>query len=182
MSRLQIYNEQGQRLADYRNWDEVATRLHAQGVQFERWPTQLLPVTATVEEVLAAYADSITTLSHHYAFQSTDLVALTPDHPQKAELRQKFLAEHIHRDFEIRFFVEGRGLFYLHLGAEVYLVECEQGDLISVPANTRHWFDMGSEPFFKSIRFFTLADGWVAEFTGDPISERFPTFDQVVAQ
>ena len=63
-------------------------------------------------------------------------------------------------DFELRFFVDGRGLFYLHLGDKVYCVLCEQGDLISVPANTTHWFDMGANPRFKCIRFFTTPDGW----------------------
>ena len=54
------------------------------------------------------------------------------------------------------------------------LVLCERGDLISVPANTRHWFDMGSAPDFCALRFFCNNEGWVARFTGDSIAERFP--------
>ena len=37
---------------------------------------------------------------------------------------------------EIRFFVQGAGTFYLHLGDEVVAVLCEAGDLLSVPALT----------------------------------------------
>jgi 1,2-dihydroxy-3-keto-5-methylthiopentene dioxygenase len=108
-------------------------------------------------------------------------VSLQPDHPEKQVFRQKFLAEHIHRDFEVRFFIDGRGLFYLHTNGNVYCVLCEKGDLISVPANTRHWFDMGENPSFKCIRLFTVAEGWVAEFTGSEIAKSFPSFDQYIA-
>ena len=107
-------------------------------------------------------------------FQSVDVVSLNPDHPDKAVLRAKFLNEHTHSEFEVRFFVEGQGLFYLHLGDQVYTVLCEQGDLISVPAGATHWFDMGANPHFKAIRLFTNPEGWVANFTGSDIANRFP--------
>ncbi len=56
---------------------------------------------------------------------------------------------------------------------------CEAGDLISVPANTTHWFDMGTAPHYVSVRFFHDDDGWVGHFTGSPIAESFATFDQL---
>jgi 1,2-dihydroxy-3-keto-5-methylthiopentene dioxygenase len=40
---------------------------------------------------------------------------------------------------------------------------------------------MGENPDFKCIRLFTTEDGWVADFTGNPISDRFPTLDQYLA-
>ena len=95
--------------------------------------------------------------------------------------RSKFLAEHRHAEDEVRFFVAGRGCFYLHLEPEVLAVVCEGGDLLSVPAGTRHWFDMGARPDFVAIRFFEQEDGWIGDFTGDRIGERFPTLDQLVA-
>ena len=109
-------------------------------------------------------------------------MALRPDNPKKAEFRQKFLAEHIHKDFEIRFFVDGRGLFYLHIQDQVFLILCEKGDLISVPANTTHWFDMGENPNFKCIRFFTTENGWEADFTGSEIAKQFPDFDTYLSR
>ena len=74
----------------------------------------------------------------------------------------------------MRFFVEGRGLFSLHIEDEVLTVLCERGDLIHVPAGTKHWFDMGSQPQFCALRFFNNPAGWVAGFNNDPIAERFP--------
>jgi len=54
---------------------------------------------------------------------------------------------------------------------------CEKDDLISVPANTKHWFDMGPNPVFTAIRLFNNPEGWVARFTGDAIAEEFPLLD-----
>ena len=74
-------------------------------------------------------------------------------------------------------FVAGSGLFTLHVGDKVYEVLCEAGDLIAVPDGTTHWFDMGPEPSFVAIRFFTEPDGWVGHFTGTDIAQRFPRYE-----
>ena len=161
----------------------IADCLAKKGVQFEAWQaSQALAVDADQETVMVAYQDSIDLLSKKYNFSSVDVVSLHPDHPDKATCRQKFLAEHTHNDFEIRFFVDGSGLFYLHLDDEVYMVMCEKGDLISVPAKTTHWFDMGENPSFKCIRFFTTENGWEGNFTGSDIASTFPSFDDMTAQ
>ncbi|MDZ4263978.1 MAG: cupin, partial [Pseudomonadota bacterium] len=126
---------------------------------------------------IESYRTSVDALMSEYGFQSVDVIALRPDHPERQALRQKFLDEHIHSDFEVRFFVEGKGLFYIHAEDKVYGVMCEQGDLISVPAATKHWFDMGAEPDFKCIRLFTSPEGWVANYSGDAIAKSYPTFE-----
>jgi 1,2-dihydroxy-3-keto-5-methylthiopentene dioxygenase len=92
-------------------------------------------------------------------------------------MRGKFLNEHFHKEDEVRFFVAGSGLFTLHVGKRVYEIRCEQGDLISVPYGTAHWFDMGPNPSFVAIRFFKKSDGWVGHFTGTDIAERFPRYE-----
>jgi 1,2-dihydroxy-3-keto-5-methylthiopentene dioxygenase len=183
MTRLTVYSEDGTPAgATLTDFDPIADTLREQGVRFERWEAkQPLSDEADSEEVLNAYRDAIGKLNDRHAFQSVDVVAIRPDNPQKSEFRHKFLAEHTHDDFEIRFFVDGRGLFYLHIDGKVYLVLCEKGDLISVPANTTHWFDMGTEPDFKCIRFFTTQEGWIGQFTGSEIASRFPDFDSYVA-
>ena len=180
MTTLTIYPDNnandGEVLKDFA---DIAKALNGIGVEIERWEaTQPLTKEATQDEVLAAYKSSIDKLNKKYGFKSVDVVGLNPDHPDKAAMRQKFLAEHTHADFEVRFFVEGSGLFYLHVDGKVYTLLCEKGDLISVPANTTHWFDMGTKPYFKAIRFFTTPDGWVGNFTGSEIAKEFPDFDQ----
>jgi len=183
MSALTIYSaDQTQPAVTALDFADIAAQLAPLGVKFERWDAEFQFVAdAEPQTVLDAYRGSIDKLKQQYGFQSVDVISLKADHPNKDQLRQKFLSEHTHSDFEVRFFVEGRGLFYLHVQDKVYAVLCEQGDLISVPADTTHWFDMGEAPDFKCIRLFTTEDGWVAEFTGNPISERFPTLDQYLA-
>ena len=183
MSALTVYPDNqpdlGETSADF---SSIQNQLNAIGVQFERWAANCeLAADADQDTVLAAYSDSINRLKQQYGFQSVDVISLNADHPDKVAIRQKFLAEHIHADFEVRFFVEGRGLFYLHVADKVYAVLCEQGDLISVPADTTHWFDMGENPRLKCIRLFITPDGWVADFTGSDIAKSFPTLDQYVA-
>jgi 1,2-dihydroxy-3-keto-5-methylthiopentene dioxygenase len=183
MTWLRIYDESARELGQRTRHAEIAAELQAVGVQFERWEaSRPLRPEATQDEVLAAYASQVERLNAGYGFKTVDVVGLRPTHPEREAFRAKFLNEHTHDDFEVRFFVEGRGLFYLHIGDKVYAVLCAQGDLISVPAGTRHWFDMGTAPDFRCIRFFTTPDGWVGDFTGSDIAGRFPTFDNLVRQ
>ena len=164
------------------HYQDIVTTLKSIGVQLERWQAPgPLAEDATQETVLGTYQNYIDKINAQYGFQSVDVLSLRPDHPQKEEFRNKFLAEHTHSDFEIRFFVEGKGLFYLHIDGKVYMILCEAGELISVPANTAHWFDMGEKPNFKCIRFFTTEDGWVAKFTESDIARGFPSFDEYIA-
>jgi len=184
MSALTLYSEHELHadVATIRDPAVIVEQLNLIGVQFERWQTDYaFAADADPQTVLDAYQVSIERLKQQFGFQSVDVISLKADHPNKDQLRQKFLAEHTHSDFEVRFFVEGRGLFYLHVADKVYAVLCEQGDLISVPAGVTHWFDMGEFPDFKCIRLFTTEEGWVAEFTGNPISERFPKLEQYLA-
>jgi 1,2-dihydroxy-3-keto-5-methylthiopentene dioxygenase len=182
MTTLTVYTSDGREGDTTTDPAAIATTLGKIGVQYERWQADRpLSADAGQIEVMEAYRDEIEQLNADHGFQSVDVVSLGPDHPDKTALRRKFLAEHRHEDFEIRFFVDGRGLFYLHVGDRVYLVLCEQGDLISVPANTTHWFDMGENPCFKCIRFFTSPEGWLGNFTGSDIASRFPDFDAYVA-
>lgn len=184
MTTLSVYPELGGAPPEtLRHFGAIAARLAEVDVLLERWKLSApLPPGAPGEQVLAAYTADIEALEERYGFTSVDVVSMQPDHPNKDDLRQKFLSEHTHDDFEVRFFVEGRGVFYLHIGAAVYVVLCTEGDLISVPAKTTHWFDMGTAPSFRCIRFFTNEDGWVGRFTGSDIATRFPDFDTYVRE
>jgi len=183
MTTLATYPDSGGEAIEVtRDFQTISNVMRNIGVLLERWPTRDIAEDADSGLVQAAYADEIAKLNRQYGFQSVDVVALKPDNPQAAEYRARFLAEHTHSDFEVRFFVDGDGLFYLHVGDNVYAIMCEKGDLISVPANTTHWFDMGAKPDFKCIRFFVVPDGWVAEFTGNDIASRHVSYEDYLAE
>ncbi|MGV9253892.1 1,2-dihydroxy-3-keto-5-methylthiopentene dioxygenase [Streptomyces sp. NPDC003697] len=165
---------------------EITAALAPLRVRYEQWPVRHdVPTDADSDTVLAAYRSEIDKLSQEEGFATVDVVSLhpsaDPDWPAQARAaREKFLSEHTHDDDdEVRFFVAGAGVFYLHTAAEVHAVYCEKGDLLGVPKGTTHWFDMGSRPSFTAIRFFHEEDGWIGNFTGSDISSRFPDFDAV---
>ncbi len=180
MSRLRVYAEQDGSTAILESSDHAAiTReLDRHGIRFERWqPRARVSPGASPESVMAAFQPDIDRLMRAHGYRAVDVVSMAPEHPEKLSLRQKFLEEHTHSEDEVRFFVAGSGLFSLHIDAQVFEILCQQGDLINVPQHTRHWFDMGPNPYFVAIRLFTNPDGWVAQFSGDPIARRFPRLD-----
>lgn len=183
MSELQVFDEAGQALsAPTSDVNIITSQMDELNIMFERWETVTdLPEDADQETILEAYKESISELNQTYGFELVDVAILSPDTPNKNDIRQQFNFEHTHSDFEMRFFVEGSGLFYFHIDDKVYVLLCEKGDLISVPSMVNHWFDMGVNPDFKLIRFFPTVDGWIADKTGSDIATRLPDMDAFAA-
>lgn len=184
MSRLTVFSDHRPDIPelDTEDGELIAGQLKDIGVTFERWkPQGVLPKSADDKAVMNAYANDIERIKKIGAYNTVDVVRLAPDNPKKVEARNKFLSEHTHDEDEVRFFVEGQGIFYLRTGGKIYMTLCCRGDLISVPAGVKHWFDMGPNPDFTCIRFFQTPEGWVADFTGDDIAEKFPRYEKHVA-
>ena len=180
MSRLTVYpdHSDSERLLDTDEIDEIVDALDAIGIRFERWTADReIAADADNDSIIDAYRSEIDQLVDERGYQTFDVVSMHPNHPDKKAFREKFLAEHTHSEDEVRFFVRGQGLFIIHGDNKVYSMLCEKDDLISVPANTKHWFDMGPNPSFTAIRLFNNPEGWVANFTGDDIAERFPLLE-----
>jgi 1,2-dihydroxy-3-keto-5-methylthiopentene dioxygenase len=163
MTRLTIFDEAGAEVGATGDADAITAALGGIGVRFERWP--------------ASEQDARSEALRAEGYTTVDTVSVTPDHPDRDAMRAKFLSEHRHAEDEVRYFVAGSGLFTLRERGRIYAVRCEGGDLISVPAGMRHWFDMGPRPHFTAMRFFRTPEGWVGDFTGDPIADRFPRLE-----
>ncbi|ATD08187.1 1,2-dihydroxy-3-keto-5-methylthiopentene dioxygenase [Pseudoalteromonas piscicida] len=180
MSQLTIYQVQNpsQALQQEQDANIIASLLAELGVRFEQWQANT-DITAEMsqDDIINAYQSDIERLKAQGGYQTVDVISLAKGNPSASELRQKFLFEHTHSEDEVRFFVKGQGLFCLHLNDKVYQVLCQQGDLISVPENTPHWFDMGSDPEFTAIRLFNNQEGWVAKSTDSEIAKQFPLLD-----
>lgn len=158
--------------------EDIAATMAEQGIHFDRWQAAApIRAGASHEEVIDAYREQIDQLMTERGYTTVDVISLDRDHPQKAELRARFLDEHRYSEDDVRLFVAGRGLFTLHIGDYLYAVLCEKNDLISIPAGTPHWFDMGEHPHFVTVRLFSSPEGPVANFTGDDIASRFPRLE-----
>lgn len=162
----------------FETFGEVRDYLKERGIVHDQW--SVIPSTtdaADQQTILDAYADVLEPFMAAGGYATADVISVGPATDGLAGLRAKFLAEHTHAEDEVRFFVDGRGLFWFNPGNEnpVFALLCQAGDLISVPAGTRHWFDLGEDPSVKAIRIFTDSAGWVAQYTGSGVEQRYNT-------
>ena len=180
MSRLTIYadDDPASPLSDTRDGAEIAKRLGEIGVRFERWRAEKqFGVETDDAEIFEAYKDDIARIVEEGGYQTVDVLRVTAATPNISAIRAKFLDEHTHSEDEVRFFIEGAGVFYLRTGGKVYMTLCERGDLIGVPAGVTHWFDAGPAPHIAALRFFDKMEGWVPNYTGTDIAARFPKYE-----
>jgi len=153
--------------------------LNERNVFFDQWEAGVVfSDTATPDEILAAYAKDLNPFMQSGGYKTADVITINHLTENYEAIRAKFLSEHTHSEDEIRFFVDGQGLFWFHLdNGEVFNVLCEKGDLISVPEGTKHWFDAGeTNPFVKAIRIFIDMSGWVPHYTDSRIEQRYSDF------
>ncbi|MDP4683989.1 MAG: cupin domain-containing protein [Crocinitomicaceae bacterium] len=164
---------------EIRDPKEIRAFFNARGVFFDQWTCDVVfDDKATQEEILAAYSKDLTPFMEQGGYLTADVISINKLTENYDAIRAKFLAEHIHTEDEIRFFVDGQGIFWFNLENEpVFNLLCEKGDLISVPAGTKHWFDAGeSNPFVKAIRIFIDMSGWVPHYTASNIETKFADF------
>jgi 1,2-dihydroxy-3-keto-5-methylthiopentene dioxygenase len=158
--------------------EEAGRFLAARGILLEQWQAAaVLRPHASPDEVLGAYRHRLEPFMQSKGYRTADVVVLYPDMPRKDEIRAKFLAEHTHSEDEVRFFVDGGGLFWFHQPHqdrdEIFSVLCQRGDLIGVPAGVKHWFDCGERPSTQAIRIFQDQAGWVPHYTGSGIEKHY---------
>jgi 1,2-dihydroxy-3-keto-5-methylthiopentene dioxygenase len=155
---------------------EIKTFFNKRGIFFDQWQCDVVfEDTATPEDILAAYAKDLKPFMEKGGYKTADVITINSLTENYDAIRSKFLAEHTHSEDEIRFFVDGKGLFWFNLETEpVFNLLCERGDLISVPEGTKHWFDAGpTNPFVKAIRIFIDMTGWIPHYTENNIQTKF---------
>jgi 1,2-dihydroxy-3-keto-5-methylthiopentene dioxygenase len=161
------------------NPKEILAFFNARGLFFDQWSCDVVfEDSATQDEILDAYSKDLKSFMENGNYETADVISINSLTENYDAIRSKFLAEHTHTEDEIRFFVDGQGIFWFNLETEpVFNLLCEKGDLISVPAGTKHWFDAGeSNPFVKSIRIFIDMSGWVPHYTESGIENEFKDF------
>ncbi len=119
-------------------YEAVSSFLATYGITYERWEAKRsVPADATADMVLQTYGDKIDELKARGGYTTADVVDVTPTTPNLDAMLAKFSIEHWHDEDEVRFIVEGRGLFHVHPpDGPVFAIEVQAGDLISVPRGT----------------------------------------------
>ena len=166
MAYLQIHG--GARLEDP---ETIAQFVAAHGLRYESWDIDKLHTSPCLQDeteqarVLRVFDQEIEALKARDGYQSADVIALRPDTPGLEGLLGKFDKEHLHTEDEVRFVVDGRGIFTIHgEDGTVFDVEVYPGDLLVVPTHTWHWFTLFEDRQIKCIRIFESKEGWTPQY------------------
>ena len=154
---------------------EVRDYLAGIGITYERWePSSELPAGASAAEVLAAYAPEIDRLKREGGYVTADVIDVSPATPGLDAMLNRFNSEHWHDEDEVRFIIEGRGLFHIHpREGSVVSITVEAGDLLRVPRGTWHWVDLCQEKRIRAIRLFQDTSGWTPHYTLSGADRRY---------
>jgi 1,2-dihydroxy-3-keto-5-methylthiopentene dioxygenase len=158
-----------------RDADAVSAFLRRHGIDYERWtPSHPVEPTATADDLLQAYAGEVNALKARGGYVTADVIDVKPETPNLDAMLAKFSREHWHDEDEVRFIVEGRGLFHVHPPeGPVFAIEVEAGDLIRVPRGTHHWFDLCADRRIRAIRLFQDPSGWTPHYTESGVDKGF---------
>jgi 1,2-dihydroxy-3-keto-5-methylthiopentene dioxygenase len=145
------------------------------GIAYEVWPLEdRVDPAAPAERILAAYAPEIDELKRRGGFVTADVIDIYPDTPNLDAMLAKFAKEHTHTEDEVRFILQGRGVFHVNpVDRPVYAIEVGAGDMISVPLGTRHWFDLCTDRRIRAIRLFQDQSGWTPHYLADGVHEGY---------
>jgi 1,2-dihydroxy-3-keto-5-methylthiopentene dioxygenase len=155
------------------NRSDVEAAMKQIGVIYEVWGTERLPKSLSSrnlsdtekQDLLKAFDPEIQRLYKERGYKTADVVTLYPDTPNLDVMLAKFDKKHIHTDDEVRFIVQGRGVFTLFPEqGEAIDAELAPGDFITVPGNYKHLFTLCDDRQITAIRIFTDTAGWVAHY------------------
>jgi 1,2-dihydroxy-3-keto-5-methylthiopentene dioxygenase len=98
-------------------------------------------------------------------YGTQDEVSLSPATPNLDVVLKKFDDEHTHDDDEVRFVLEGAGVFDIRASDDRWLrIVVEPGDLIVVPAGKNHRFELTEQQHIHCVRLFKDPAGWVPRY------------------
>ena len=154
---------------------EIKAFLKQAGIEFEQWDVAgRIGDDATNEEILEAYAPEIDRLKKAHGFVTADVINVSPQTPGLDDMLAKFDKEHLHTEDEVRFTVEGSGVFHINPeSSPVFSVTVESGDLISVPQGTHHWFNLCTDKRIRCIRLFEDMSGWAPHYMEEPVHQKY---------
>lgn len=113
----------------------------------------------------AGYQPTMDRLKQDRGYIEQDIVELRPDTPNLEAICQKFDDEHLHDEDEVRFVLEGEGVFDIRSQDDRWMrVVVEVGDLIVVPAKRYHRFELTEHRTIRCVRLFQDVSGWVPHY------------------
>ncbi len=154
---------------------EISSFLKPFGIWYEHWQVAgRLSPTASDADILSEYAPEIEKVKAAGGFLTADVINVHSETPNLDAMLAKFNKEHTHSEDEVRFTVEGKGVFHLHPeGGPVFSVTVESGDMINVPCGMKHWFNLCDDRRIRCIRFFEDVTGWTPHYVEQGVHGEF---------
>lgn len=110
----------------------------------------------------AVYQPLLDELEAQRGYVEQDIVELQPSTPDLETICEKFAHEHLHTDDEVRYVLDGEGIFDIRSADDRWMrVVVETGDLIVVPAHRYHRFFLTDRKHIRCVRLFKDSSGWV---------------------
>ena len=161
----------------YRQPEAISRELEPLKVQLKYWLVgddavlHRLLAKATLDEtekeqVLQGIENYFESLKKSQGYQDTDLVVLSPQTSKLDTLLAKFRRCHIHADDEVRYIIDGEGVFgFVRPNGSQIELTMQAEEYINIPAGTEHWFYLTEMKRIKVVRYFTNTEGWTPEYT-----------------
>lgn len=165
----------------YTELSEISTLLNSLGIEINSWSVGEDPKLRTLltkddlddaekEQVLQSLDNYFEQLKQTAGYQSRDLMVLHPDTPNIDQLLIKFDQIHTHADDEVRYVIDGEGIFgFVSADGSQMELTMQKEEYINVPANTEHWFRLTPAKSVKAVRYFSDTVNWTPEYTGKKI-------------
>lgn len=102
----------------------------------------------------------------------SDLQSVHPGSPNLQALIATYGRYHTHTAAEPVYMLAGEMIygFVQPDGSQVQLLLQPQ-DYLHIPAGVEHWCSPSAKLYFKVVRYFTNAEGWMPHYTGTQLSE-----------
>lgn len=103
----------------------------------------------------------IETIKREHGYVDEDFIELGADTPNLDVICAKFDKEHYHTEDEVRYVVEGSGIFDVRDEGDQWVrIEVGEGDIIVIPARKYHRFYLTEQKRIRCMRLFANHDGW----------------------
>lgn len=140
-------------------WLDTQQPLSAEDLAKEDVSYEKLPVEK------GRYEERLKAIMAERGYVTMDEVGMKPDMENFDALCRKFIEEHLHTDDEVRFVLQGSGVFEIRSRDDRWMkLTVFPGDFLSVPANRYHRFYLTDEKRIHCVRLFKDASGWVPHY------------------
>lgn len=179
MSRLSVHHQSSPDMPNkvLGHAEDITSTLAAVGIDFRVLDLDVkLQAGVAQEDILSAVAEPVQQLKRDHDLGHVEVTSIDQRRwPREDDKPVDPPQEVVMDGAQLYLFLAGQGLLNLHVDDYVYALVAERNALITVPAGTRHWFDLGEFPHCSLV---CLSAGMaVSTPSGDDIAARFPRLE-----